>query len=52
MPIRSQDLVERAERVPAGLIGFAGIEPDRALYLQIAEGAPAGIGRTDRGCSE
>ena len=42
--VLAQDLVELAERIPAGLIVLAGIEPERALHLEIAEGAPAGIG--------
>ena len=36
--------------MPARIVAFAGIDPERAFQLEIAERAPAGIGRRDHGC--
>jgi len=41
----AQHIVQHRQRVPAPIVAFAGIDSERALQLEIAEGTPAGIGR-------
>ena len=43
--VMAQHVVQHGERMPARIVAFAGIDAERALQLQIAERAPAGIGR-------
>ena len=43
--VLTQHLVQHRQRMPARLVALAGIDPERALHLEIAERAPAGIGR-------
>ena len=41
----AQRLGQHGERMPARVVAFAGIDPERPFQLQIAEGAPPGIAR-------
>ena len=43
--VMAQHVVQHRQRMPARIVALAGIDAERALQLEIAERAPAGIGR-------
>ena len=43
--VMAQCLGQHGQRMPSRVVAFAGIDPERAFQLEIAEGAPPGIGR-------
>ena len=43
--VMTQHVAQHGQRMPARIVAFAGIDPERALQLEVAERAPARIGR-------